>query len=159
MRMGLTDCSPRGRGKKTSVKTGGRDANGVVVLVGEDLRGPVEALDLLAIFAHVIRDLVRRKLLGIDPRRAVDTHHVVSHRVGVEVKSNVRVGLDVAHLLAGNRIDEDELAVPPEPHRHRVRVPVTTYGREPDDQLSLEPRLYMLVRRCHWFRGYRIVAK
>src|SRR5450756_1011851 len=106
---------------------------------------------LLAILAHVIRDLVRRRLLGIDLCGTVDADHVVSHRVSVEVKGNVRVGLDIAHLLARDRVDDDELAVPPEPNRHDVRVPVATHGRDPDDQLSLEPRLNVLVRRRHCF--------
>src|ERR1700693_1169587 len=83
----------------TSVKAGGLDSDREVILVGEDLRRPVETLDLLSVLPDEARHLVRRGLPGVDLRRGVDAHHVVSDGIGVEVQSNIWVGLDVAHLL------------------------------------------------------------
>src|SRR5258708_14630362 len=142
--MGPIDRSPEGEREK-SVKVGWLDADREVVLVGKDLWRPVWALDLLAVLAHVARHLVSRWLLGVHLRRAVDAHHVLSYGVGVEVERDVRVGLDVAHLLAGYGVDQKGLAVPPEPHRHHVREAVPTDGGKPDDQLALESGYHVLA--------------
>src|SRR5260221_6127599 len=146
--MGPIDRSPEGEREK-SVKVGWLDADREVVLVGKDLWRPVEALDLVAVLAHVARHLVSRWLLGVHLRRAVDAHHVLSYGVGVEVERDVRVGLDVAHLLAGDGVDQKGLAVPPEPYRHHVRDPVPTGGGKPDDPLALESG-------CHRLAGHRL---
>src|SRR5258708_37444575 len=134
--MGPIDRSPEGEREK-SVKVGWLDADREVVLVGKDLWRPVWALDLLGVLAHVARHLVSRWLLGVHLRRAVDAHYVLSYGVGVEVKRDVRGGQDVAHLLAGDGVDQKGLAVPPEPYRHHVRDPVPTGGGKPQGQLAL----------------------
>src|SRR5258706_646209 len=120
------------------VETGWSDADRVVVLLGELLRRHADAPEVLAVLTQITRDLAGRRMLRIDLRRAVDPHHVLSRRVRVQVQRNVRVRLDVAHLLTRDRIDEKGLAVPPEPTRHCVGVAVATHCGKPDDQLPLE---------------------
>src|SRR5258708_6404694 len=135
------------------------DKDGDSVLLRKDFWSPVEAFDELPVFADIGWDLVGGRLSRGDPGGAVNTYDIISFRVGIEVEAHLRVGLDVAHLLAGHRVDEEGLSVPPEPDRHRVRLPVPAARGEPDDVVPLEPRLRVLARHFQEFGGFGIVAK
>src|SRR4030081_784932 len=87
------------------VETSWPHKDGDAVLLGKDLWRPVEAFDEVPVFADIGRDLVGRRMSRRDPGCGVHAHHVIPFLVGIEVEVHLRVGLDVAHLLAGHRVD------------------------------------------------------
>src|SRR4029077_13955690 len=100
------------------------DAQRDVVVAAEPLRLPAVALDQACVLADVFRHPMGRRLAPEPFRIAIDAQNVPAVRRGVEVKRHLWVGFDVPDLLARQRVDEEGLPVPEEPHRYRVRPPV-----------------------------------
>src|SRR5579859_179657 len=133
--------------RRLRVEASRPDADGHVVAVGKHLRRPAVALYPLAVLGDVLADAVGGRVVGEDLRHAIEAHDQVTGPVGVEMKLHVGIGLHIAHLLAGDRIDQKGMSVPPEPDRDGVRPPIGTDGREPDDDVVVQALLNALVRR------------
>src|SRR6266511_2923313 len=101
----------------------------------EALRGVADAEDGGPVLLQVVGGRLGRAELG----GALDGDDVAATPVAVQVQRDAGVGPEVADLLGGGlAVDQEGGAVPPEPHRGGLRLPVGADGGDPDDQLGAQ---------------------
>ena len=117
-----------------------RDPDRHRVHLREAGRGELHTRDVLGILLDIRRNLIERRRLMIDDRRAREYHHISAPAVAIKVERHCRVLLDIAqlrHVLLA--VDQQRPGILEKPDQARLGRQVGAHGRQLDHALLAQP--------------------